>query len=98
MYVMASGNLCLSSDHTFMQHALFYDMPFSEAQGLHCWGILTEEQCDIVENMCLNRDAKLGLTKYGRTCNWISKFGLLDQCEVPVIGNSDIIDDSFFSS
>ena len=97
MYVMASGNLCLPSDHTFMQHALFYDMPFNGAQNLHCCGILTEEQRDIVENMCLTRDAKLGLTKYGRTCNWISKFGLLDQCEVPVVGNSDIIDDSFFN-
>ena len=69
MYVMPSGNLCLSLDHTFMQHALFYDMPFSEAQNLHCWGILTEEQRDMVENICLSRDARLGLTKYGRTCN-----------------------------
>ena len=97
MYVMPSGNLCLSLDHTFMQHALFYDMPFSEAQNLHDCGILTEEQRDMVENMCLTRDARLGLTKYGRTCNWISRFGLLDQCEVPVVGNTDIIDDSFFS-
>ena len=97
MYVMPSGNLCLSLDHTFMQHALFYDMPFCEAQNLHCCGILTEEQRDMVENICLSRDARLGLTKYGRTCNWISRFGLLDQCEVPVVENTDIIDDSFFS-
>ena len=40
MYVMASGNLFLTPDHTFMQHALFYDMPFSEAQDLHDCGIL----------------------------------------------------------
>ena len=96
MYVMPSGNLCLSPDHKYMQHALFYGMPFCEAQDLHDCGILTKHQCDIVENMSLSRDAQLSLTKYGRICNWISKFGLLDECEVPIVEGTDIIDESFF--
>ena len=50
VYVLPSGNLCLSPDHTFMQHALFYDMPFSEAQNLHDCGVLTEHQRDLVGN------------------------------------------------
>ena len=96
-YVMPCGNICLSPDHTYMQHGLFYDMPFSEAQDLHDCGILTEERCNLVENICLNRDARLGLTKYGRICNWVSKFGLLDDCELPVIPDTDIIDETFFN-
>ena len=97
MYVMPCGNVCLSPDHTYMQHGLFYDMPFSEAHDLYNCGVLTEHQCNLVENLCLNRDARLGLTKYGRICNWISKFGPLDECELPVINGTDIIDESFFN-
>ena len=31
MYIMACGNLCLSTNHNYMQHALFFDMPMNEA-------------------------------------------------------------------
>ena len=57
---------------------------------------LTKHQCDLVENMCLTREAKLNVTKYGKTCRWISKFGLLDECEIAVVEDTDIIDESFF--
>ena len=96
MYIMASGNICLSTNHNYMQHAVFFDMPVSEALKLHGCGIITTKQRDLVESMIEERYMKLSKTKYGKVCDWIARFGLLDECELPVIEGTDIINTNLF--
>ena len=79
-----------------MQHAVFFDMPVSEALKLHGCGIITTKQCDLVESMIEERYMKLSKTKHGKVCDWIARFGLLDECELPVIEGTDIINTNFF--
>ena len=79
-----------------MQHALFFDMPLSEAVELHACGIITRRQKELVEDMLSERHTKLSKTKYGKVWDWIHRFGLLDDCQLPMVEGTDIINGEFF--
>ena len=96
MYLMASGTFCLSSGHNYMQHAMLYDMPLSEAEELESCGIITPQQKQLVKTTMDERYARLDKTRYGQIKEWISRFSLLEECELPVVDGTDIINNDFF--
>ena len=92
MMMLPHGGLCLSENHTYVQHLVYFTMPIKEAQILGKHGMLNKYQVTTVWHMEAERQERLSRTKHGKVHSWISKFGLLNQCQLPLIEGTDIID------
>ncbi len=79
------GALCLSPSHTFVQHEVFFYMPLYEAQHLCNLSIITTSQLALVKRMETDRNMYLDSKRNTAGENWISRFGLVDDCSLPVI-------------